>query len=246
MGVADRIYTMRIYSDLQTNPLHTLQQNDLMVNQLPAVNDATVQNLWFAAHDHSMAIDQSDRLACALVQGPEDCGIQRPMVVSAMRGFGLPPGGGAGARHQPTRLLNTRVGTTSLWVTQQLTGCTVLIVDWGAGQYSMTHLQPGEDAQFNRLGQAILNTGEKARSAYKNIWLKKEMTTIVQHTGGSPQHYIMIQSMFETARGNITQVIGVLQGAQWQFYRQRQSGAHRLVQQLHWSSWHSYMPYFSY
>ena len=73
----------------------------------------------------------------------------------------------------------------------------------------MVHLQPSQATQFNTVGQAILNAGSLARSAYQNIRLKQEMTTVVQNTAGAPQRYIMIQSMFETARGSVTQVLGI-------------------------------------
>jgi len=169
------------------------------------------------------------------------------MVVSPMRGNTLPVGGGVGGRHQATGLLNAVGAGAALWVTEMQTGCTVLIVDWGGGQYSLVHLQPSQDTQFNTVGQAILNAGSLARNAYQNIWLKREMTTVVQNTAGAPQRYIMIQSMFETARGSVTQVLGIFQGGQFEFYRQRQTPpAARVAEHLQWSTWRSYMPYFSY
>jgi hypothetical protein len=247
MAVADRVQAIHTYDALVANPILTLQLNDLVVNALPVANDATVHGLWFAVRGNSMVIDESDTMACAIVGGPPDCGIQKQMVVSPMRGSALPPGAAAGNRHQPTGLLNAAAAGASLWVTELQTGCTVLVADWGGGQYSMVHLQPSQVGQFNRLGQFILNSGDSPSAAYQNAWLKQEMTTVMQNTGAAPQSYIMIQSMWESARGNDTQVIGVRQGTQFRFFRQRQiPPAHRAVEQLQWTSWSSYMPYLSY
>ncbi len=249
MALADALHAMQVYNNLLLNPVLTLQQHDLMVNPLPAVNCATVRNLWFAAYGINIVIDQTAAMACGMaggIMGPPDCGLQRSMVVSPMRGFGLPVGAAAGARHRQTGILNAGATAANLWVTEMQTGCTVLIVDWGGGQYSVTHLQPSQDAQFNQLGRAIMWTSNFAHNAYKNTWLKQEMTTVIQNTGGAPQRYIMIQSMFETARGPVTQVIGIRNGIQFQFYRQRQTIANRVVEHLQWSTWRSYLPYFSY
>jgi hypothetical protein len=247
MPVQDRIYTTNTFDALVANPLNTLQNNDLVVNGLPVANDGTVHNLWFAARGISMAIDQSDVLAAGLVTGPPDCSIQRAMVVSPMRSNALPPGALPGNRHEATGQLNPGAVGANLWVTEMQTGCTILIADWGGGLYSMIHLQPSQDQQFNQVGQAVLNAGETARNAYQNAWLKQEVTTIMENTGPAPQSYIMIQSMFETARGNVTQVIGVRNGNQFQFFRQRQTPpATRVVEQLQWTPWRTYVPYSSY
>ena len=248
MALADALHSMQVYNNLLANPVVTLQNNDLEVQNLPAVPCASVRNLWFAAFGTTMVIDQASAMAAALAagpMGPQDCAVQRSMVVSPMRGFGLPVGAGAGARHQATGILNAAATAANLWVTEIQTGCTVLIVDWGAGQYSVTHLQPSQDAQFNMLGRALMWTSNFAHNAYKNTWLKQEMTSVVGNTVGAPQRYIMIQSMFETARGPVTQVIGIRNGAQFTFYRQRTAAA-RVVEQLQWSTWYAYLPYFSY
>jgi len=57
MAIADRIQTLQVYGNLVNNPLLVLQNNDLTINMLPAANDATVHNLWFAASGNGMVID---------------------------------------------------------------------------------------------------------------------------------------------------------------------------------------------
>lgn len=246
MAVADRIYTNNMYNNLRNNPLLTLQGSHLWVNGLPPGNDARVTNLWFAARNNAIAIDAQENMARGMVNGTPDCAIQRQMAVSPMRSSALLPGAGVGGRHHATGTIGTGAGA-HFWVTELQTGCTVLILGWAGNQYSMLHLQPSQAAQFNRAGQVLLNMNQFSRSAYQNAWLKQEATTVVQNTGAVPQRYIMIQSMFETSRGSVTQVIGVLQPGGYEFYRQLQQGAVALTaDHLQWSTWRSYMPYFSY
>ena len=247
MALADALHSMQVYNALRTNPMTTLQNNTLRVRNLPAVNCATVQNLYFAASVNSqkIGIDINDFGAAGFVGGTNDCPVHRSMVVSPMRGNGLPVGAAAGARHRAMGILDVANTAANLWVTPTQSGCTVLIVDWGAGRYSMTHLQPSQNAQFNQAGRTLMGTSDFARNAYKNTWLKQEMTSVVGNTVGAPQRYIMIQSLFEGARGTNTQVIGIRNGTQFTFYRQRAAAA-RVVEQLQWSTWSAYLPYFSY
>jgi hypothetical protein len=246
---------MNAYAALVANPLATLQQRTLMVNGLPPVADATVSSLYFASANNDLAIDQTELMAWNLIMGNQDGVIQRRMLVSCMRGSGLAVGAGVGARHQATRTVQAGAAGADLWVTEVQTGCTVLILDWGGDNYSMIHLQPSADNQFNRLGQGLMDvgyytqriTGEHLfRNAYKNTWLKKEITTIVSNTGAVPRYYIMIQSMFEASRGGSTQVLGVRQHGRFQFFRQRQNGANLLVEHLQWCGWYAMVPYRSY
>ncbi len=246
MAITHALHSMQVYRNLLANPVATLQANYLKVRQLPAVNCATVRNLWFAAYGTDITIDQNSLNAAMAVMGPNDCPVQRSMVISPMRGNGAPPGIGVGGRHRTTGILNAAGTSANLWVTELQTGCTVLIVDWGGNQYSVTHLQPSQDQQFNQLGQTLMWTSNFTRNAYKNTWLKQEMTSVIQNTGGAPQRYIMIQSMFEASYGTETQVIGIRNGGQFQFYRQRDDGINRVVEHLQWSTWRAYVPYFSY
>jgi hypothetical protein len=240
-------YTMQVYNALRASPLTILQDYTLRVFNLPIVNCATVQNLYFAASVNSqkIGIDINNFQAAGFVGGQNNCAAQISMVVSPMRGNGLPVGAAAGARHRAMGILDVANTAANLWVTPTQSGCAVLIVDWGRGRYSMTHLQPSQDAQFNQASRALMGTSDFARNAYKNTWLKQEMTSVVGNTVGAPQRYIMIQSLFEGARGTNTQVIGIRSGAQFTFYRQRDA-ATLLVEQLQWSTWSAYLPYFSY
>ncbi|WP_233835578.1 hypothetical protein [Paraburkholderia sp. ZP32-5] len=248
MITQNALNTIQVYNDLLHNPLTVLSQYHLTVNILPAVNGATTRNVWIAAYGTDIGIDQSAGMAAAIPAGPPDCAVQRSMIVSPMRGHQLPVGAGIGGRHRAAEIFNAGAAAgANLWVTELQSGCTVLVLDWGASRYSLVHLQPSTDAQFNPLGQAIVQSSYTGLNAYKNLWLKQEMTTVVNNTGlGSPQRYIMIQSMFETYRGAVTQVIGIRQGTAFRFYRQRQNGNALRAEELDWSTWYSYVPYMSY
>jgi hypothetical protein len=235
--------TTRVYQQLLSDPLNVLQQYQLVVNPLPPVPDGTAAQLFFAAGDNGIAIHQQRDGAASLAGCDVDDSIQVPMLVSRVRGHALPVGAGAGARHQATR----RSGAThDLWVTELQTGCSVLILDWGNNQYSMIHLQPSADDQFNRLGRAIIGASTFSGAAYKNSGLRSELTTIVGNTGGTPQNYILIQSMFDNLRRKPVQVIGVRKNGRFEFYRQTQVGTTQQAEHLAWSGWYSLVPYRSY
>ena len=249
-------YTMKVYSYLVTSPVKVLQQAALSVNQLPAVAEGTEADLWFAAVDDLLVIDQSQEVAWKYAGGKSaTSAIQKKMVVSRMRGSGLAQGSGSGQRHETTGKVDAGSLTADLWVTEMQSGCTVLILDWGKGQYSMVHLQPNEDEQFNWLGRQVMNLGGYTRkvtgeaffkNVYKNAWLKQEMNQVVSSTGGAPQNYIMVQSMFEASRKKVTQLIGVRKGSRFTFYRQRVYARNYEAQELKWSGWWGYLPYFTY
>jgi hypothetical protein len=238
------------YDDLLPNTANVLQRFAFGVNGLPVVTDATACDLFFAASNDQIVVDQNADLARALAGDPSDA-VQKRMIVSSMRGSQLPVGAVPGSRHQATVVLDAAAAAAGLWVTEMQTGCTVLILDWGGGRYSMIHLQPSTDDQFNAAGKKILGMGDKALCAYKNLWLKQELTSIVQSSNdAAPKNYIMIQSMFEASRGVSTQVLGVFRNNAFLFFRQRQQsarGATQLtVEELKWSTWRSYMPYLTY
>lgn len=247
MSVAERIFTTNTWTALLANPVATLGNCDLQVNQLPAVADGTVQAMWFAAAPPLppwpavIAIDSAEATANGVV-GINDGALQRQMVLSPMRSHVLVPG--LAGRHQITQ--RRVAGVIPLWITELQTGCSVLILDWGAAGYSMVHMQPSTDAQFNRFGRLLLSTGDLARNSYKNFWLKQELTSVVANTGGVPLRYILVQSMFDASRNRPVQVIGILQAGQFNFYRQRSAPGGRTAQHLQWTAWNAYVPYWGY
>ena len=248
MAASDTLRTIQAYNTLTQHPLATLRQAVLQVNALPAVADGTPRYLFFAYRNLGIVIDEAQDTAAAMVGGGGDItfAIQRLMVVSAMRGAALPVGVLAGQRHALTTRVNASTTHADLWVTEMQNGCTVLILDWGGGHYSLFHIQPSTDQQFNDLGRAVMWTGKYAKAAYKNAWLRSESNTIVTNTGGNqPAAYIMVQSMFEAAGGWVTQLLGVRNGGQFTFYRQRARAAALRAERLAWTTWNWWVPWWS-
>ncbi|MCU1724241.1 hypothetical protein [Pseudomonas sp. 5P_5.1_Bac1] len=249
MAEEDAQYSKKVYDGLLQNPLSVLKQASIEVNSLDPAGSPMVRTLAFAAAGTNIVIDKSPMIASGMLKIEIDGAIERPMIVSPMRGHGLPVGNGVGDRHQAAEVFDATVGEEQLWVTELQTGCTTLMLDWGRSRYSLVHLQPSEDAQFNRASQAIMWVGNKTTYAYKNTWLKQEMTTVVNNTTttkSTPQRYIMVQSMFESSRKHSTQVIGIRRKTEFDFYRQRRVDNKNVVEKLTWSTWRSYLPYFSY
>lgn len=255
MASRDTLRTLTAYNQIINNPLACLRDTDLQVNGLPAVADGTERTLFFAYRNNAIVIDQNQNTAAAYVGGHDDNGdvdptftIQRHMVISAMRGHALPVGALAGQRHEATTRVDGTGVVSDLWVTEMQNGCTVLILDWGNHDYSMFHLQPSDDNQFNAVGKKIIGAGKYSRAAYKNAWLKSEANTVVTNSanGDTPQRYIMIQSNFENVSGWVTQVIGVRDDVDFTFFRQRARGNNRLAQRLDWTTWRWWKPWSSY
>ncbi|HSU13268.1 hypothetical protein [Longimicrobium sp.] len=241
------------YGQLVNHTVPLLKQVLIHVNQLPTVADGTLADMWFAAVGRTISIDTSadrawtDAGAKFLPHGA----IQKKMIVSRMRGSELAQGTGSGQRHETTARVDAGATPADLWVTEMQNGCTVLILDWGQSLYSMVHLQPSEDEQFNWLGKKVMGLGGYTKwvtgdaffkSAYKNAWLKQEASKVVAATGRTPQNYIMVQSMYEASRSKVTQVVGVKKGNTFAFYRQRSYAQTLEVDVLKWSGWWSYLP----
>lgn len=239
-------YSCDIYKALCDNPLGVLRNYILNVNYLPKFSCATSQELWFAAHEDFIAVRTENSVASSVAGKNEDIAIKKPMIVSSMRSLDLPVGVAEKERHQVAGTFDVSAGNQDLWVTEMQTGCTTLALDWGGKRYSFLHLQPSAKDQFNRLGQIIISTHNFANDLYKNTWLKREMTTIVSAAKDIPKRYIMVQSLFENGRGNQTQVVGVRNKTDFVFYRQIQKGNTLFAEELKWSAWCSYLPFFSY
>ena len=156
-------------------------------------------------------------------------------------------GPNAGNRLLATQRFGIGVGA-QLWITDQQTGCTALALDWGGGQYSMFHLLPYQDAEFNFMVRAMFATSTTARAEWKNSGLRKEATQVVtasQNGGAPPVRYIMLQSMHNISAQRRMQTIGVQRNGGWEFYRQIQTGvignlAVHAAEMAPWRPWSEY------
>jgi RHS repeat-associated protein len=113
------------------------------------------------------------------------------------------------------------------WATPGQTGCSVLIVQWPDGKYSMAHLQPPSDdaAQewaLHHRGLEIDIDDDVQRGAIKDAMLREELQALVaasQAGGGPPERHILVQTMSrEMAEGGGIQVLGLPDaGGGWAF-----------------------------
>ena len=250
MAFTDRLNTMNIYQALTNNPLTTLGNNDLVAQNL-AGNDTAVVPMAFCYVPGAIVVDPNGLLAAAMIAGGNnDTYITKNMVVTPMRASTMLPVN----RHAQTALqgiMPINPTGADLWVTDNQTGCMVLILDWGGNQYSMVHLQPYGDNQYNALGRFILGRLDRwtrgfSRVLYQDYWLKQDATQVTSNTGGVPQRYIMVESMWATSGGTISQILGVRAGNNWRFFLQRISGGVRHAQEMQWTGYNSYMPYMAY
>jgi hypothetical protein len=153
--------------------------------------------------------------------------IQVPMLQSPTRGSGAAD---LADRFSAVQRFPAAAGAAApqLWITDQQSGCTVLALDWGGGQYSMFHLLPYDNAAFGKLARAAFFVSDVARSAVKNASLRTDATQVVNASlggGGLPQRYIMLQSQHNARTGHYMQVLGINRNMTWEFYRQIQNMA---------------------
>lgn len=243
--------TLEVYRKLLRKPMSVLRRFAVDIGQLGGY-DSTECQLAFSASPELIRIGTHE--FCAKSPDPwseetdEESVIDVPAIASPMRFEGAPERLLRTARMRPRR--------AEIWATEQQTGCTVLILDWGRGKLSMIHLRPDDDAEFNRLTQWMMSgestTAEYFKAAYKNFWLKQESTEIVGKSHKrTPERYIMVQSAFATMRTYRTQLLGVYTGGNWEFFKQSyqmraRGGYERVtVTQLTWTTWRAWVPYWT-
>ncbi|WP_157953989.1 hypothetical protein [Microbulbifer sp. A4B17] len=148
-----------------------------------------------------------------------------------------------------TALLRPNTANADFWVTERQTGCSLIILDWGGGQLSMGHLQPHPFNSYNQVNQTIINnTPLSVFASTQRSYLRTDVTQLIDASkvgGLDPNRYILIQSNFAAINLQNKNVIGVKETGQWNFYMQT-NGVNRTVQQLVWTDWSSYLPYFAY
>jgi hypothetical protein len=128
-----------------------------------------------------------------------------------------------------------------LWVTVRQTGCSVLILDWGAGSYSMAHLQPFGPGAYNSALRTLLTSWDPLFYGTQRLSLQAELHQVANNTRGAgppPARYIMVQSTWTNAGGHFLGVTGVRRAAAWTFFLQEYdaNGVHS-ARQLDWQPW---------
>jgi hypothetical protein len=249
MAFIDRLNTTNIYRALTIDPVQILKRNELSVHHILGLDTAVMQLAFCYDPGFILILPNGPMAAAMIAQNNLDTVIYRRMVATPMRGHGLPNRKAATAQ-QGTAPINP--AGVDLWVTNLQTGCTVLILDWGGNNYSMVHLQPYTDNQYNAIGRSLLgwmsNWTFGYNCLYQIFWLKRDATQTTNNTGNAPQRYIMVESMHAASTNRISQVIGVCNGDNWRFFLQRTLHGHLEleVQELRWTNYNNYTPYFSY
>ncbi|HEY3627508.1 MAG TPA: hypothetical protein VGL00_14540 [Terracidiphilus sp.] len=143
-------------------------------------------------------------------------------------------------------------GGSQVWLTDQQTGCTVLILDWGGNQFSMVHILPYQKASYGRFMKGVMwlgGTGVEA--SVQNSYLRGDIGTVVNNSlgaGNPPQRYILVQSQFSLNSQQLLQLIGFAGAATWTFYAQRiqvtpMGQAVHSVTKLDWQTWSRAWPW---
>lgn len=197
--------------------------------------------LYFKVNTNNHIID--------IVDSPQPDWILKQGYVSPMQSPGSP--------HRTTALepLQPLPYECFFWVTDIQTGCSVLILDWGGNNITMTHLQPHKDETFSRFSQKVIFSIDYFRRLYKNMWLRFNLAESTENTSlryrSVPRRYILIQSEFSEWNLN-TQVIGIKRhNAPITFYMQQYARytmppENITVRKLEWSTYHEYLPYIGY
>jgi hypothetical protein len=131
----------------------------------------------------------------------------------------------------------------SWWFTPVQTGCTVVILDWGGGNFSMTHLQPYYDEDYPWVLQYVLQKSPRFKTEFKKLALQTNVSSVVSASGGRPVRYILVQSNHTAETENVV-VLGYRPGGAgaWQFFYQRyprytNHGAVLASGALEWQLW---------
>ena len=237
-------YSTQVYHNLLANPIQELANRKIEVYPLPANLDGDAHNLYFAAGLNAIAIHPQALQAGVFAGHNAVASILISPRVSTVRPYTDPPA----IRFRNAWRINALAALgADLWVTEIQTGCTVVIIEWAGPRYSLVHLQPYDDATFNRFGRALMWMGGPVRAAYHNAWLRNDVDAIVAATGRNPRRYIMVQSMFEaTWHQRFVQVIGVRTGHVFNFYRQQEANGVKTVTHLAWTNWTAYPWYSTY
>lgn len=139
-------------------------------------------------------------------------------------------------------------GGANTWLTDQQTGCSVLIMDWG-GNFSMAHILPYTKASYGRtMRGGMWAFGHGGEASIQNKYLRTDMNAVVQASigpgGQAPQRYILLQSQESLNARQLLQLVGIAAPAGWNFYVQRiqvtpAGRAVHSVTRLQWRTWGS-------
>ena len=116
-------------------------------------------------------------------------------------------------------------GSPWLWLTDDLTGCTVMIVEYDDNSYGMIHLRPNDleltlYQKYFKYRSWKFKLDELAEYKEKNIALEKEALKIVQSKslGSRIKRYILVQSEIAYSAYKQLNIVGVYRDGNWRFF----------------------------
>ncbi len=236
---------------LMNDPIRILGEFKLSVGLGPG-HQTQIQNLYFGAKN-TIVNGKQMRIGSAIfaksvpgyIAHTNDLTFVR-CVVTPMRTYN--------DVHRGDALQRIAAGSADFWVTVRQTGCSVIILDWGGGQYSMVHLSPYDNSQVSAYHKYLYPKRSPRGGRLRAGWLRAELTEIANASRQTqpgylygtvsinPLRYILVQSSISYLTSHI-QVLGVNQNGQWNFFMQTgQVGALNAVA-LDWHDWSSYSYY---
>jgi hypothetical protein len=230
MTVARQLASRRALQQLQAQPLLFLQATPFTAGQLGG-NDTIATQLSFAIDNNAARMGPQAFLAATHPVGTHIH--QVDAYATPMRNAVV-----GAARTAPTARFAPGAGP-GLWVTTRQTGCSVLVVDWGAA-LSMVHLQPFPPGAFRWPLRKLMGVSNYALRETRRYSLQAEMSTVVANSrvgGQDPLRYILVQSNWAQNYLGVTGVrnaVGV-----WEFFLQEYTAANAVVNavQLNWTPW---------
>lgn len=112
-----------------------------------------------------------------------------------------------------------------LWLTDDLTGCTVMIVEYDDNSYGMIHLRPNDleltlYQKYYKYRSWKFELDESAELKEKNIALEREALKIVQSQslGSKIKRYILVQSEISYSEFKQLNIVGVYRDGDWRFF----------------------------
>ena len=222
--------------DLGRNTL-TLLGNSILVVSGPGGVDTTAQTLGISDHIAGR-VNIAPRQTLTLVNGiPDNKIVDVACYWTPMRLETLPS-----TQRRAGFARHTGIGGLyDFWFTPQITGCTILVVDWGT-QVGVVHLRPYSRAQYSGAWGFKTWTPDSWRAGFRSA-NRAELTAAVAATGGTPHRYILVETLGLASR---TTVLGVRRNDKWRFYVQRSDGnniqASRRLAWANWSAWSGWEP----
>lgn len=132
---------------------------------------------------------------------------------------------GVNIRNQNYDKIQMRNGGPWLWLTDDLSGCTVFIVEYSDGSYGMIHLRPKDLTLTNyqkyfKYRSWNFTLDDLAELKEKNIALEKEALEVIKSksSGAGIRRYILVQSELNFSEFSQLNITGIYTNNNWRFF----------------------------